>query len=316
MAARPSESAASTGGQRLIRAHVLGAFHLSVGGRPVERADWQRLSAERLAKLLLITEGHAVPREQAVETLWPDVDPASGYNNSRKALHFARRALGAPGVVMSDGDKIRLDPALLDVDLDRLRAAFDLLGHTTRPPSPAEPIGHEQADGDRASEAERDAVATVLELGARTLLPDDVYEDWLVGPREHLLTRWQVVAMEAARGAIDAGRKSEAHALLDQILDHDPTDEAAHRLVIELYASEGRHHSARRQFELCRRALAADLDAEPSAETGRGVPSRRGRRHYDRRRFRTPRSPGRPTARARACRAATRPARGGADRPL
>jgi len=255
--------AASTSDQLTISARVLGVFRVDVGGWPIERADWQRLSAERLVKALLVTEGHSMPRELAVETLWPDVDPVTGRSKLRRALYFARRALGAPGVLTGDGETVRLDPALLDLDLDRLRAAFDLLSHAPRrrlPPS----ARRDEATGE---EAERRAAATVLELGARTLLPDDVYEDWLVGPREHLLTRWQVVAMEAARGAVATGRKSEALAILDQILDHDPTDEAAHRLVIELYASEGRHHSARRQFELCRRALAASLDAEPSEET-------------------------------------------------
>ncbi|MGD0020515.1 MAG: AAA family ATPase [Candidatus Limnocylindrales bacterium] len=267
MVASLSEAAASTGGQPLIRAQVLGAFHLTVGGRPVERADWQRLSPERLVKLLLVTEGHAVPRELAVETLWPDVDPVKGDNQLRKALHFARRALGLPDALQSVGDKVRLDPDVLEVDLDRLRAAFDLLSRAARRSRSASARCSEAAGVPYASDAERDAVATVLELGARTLLPDDAYEDWLVGPRESLLSRWQLVAMEAARQTTAAGRKGEAHAILEQILDHDPTDEAAHRLVIELYASEGRHHSARRQFELCRRALAANVDVEPSAET-------------------------------------------------
>jgi DNA-binding SARP family transcriptional activator/tetratricopeptide (TPR) repeat protein len=246
---------------------VLGTFSVNVGGRSVERVDWQRLSAERLVKLLLVTEGHALPRELAVETLWPEVDPVRGGNQLRKALHFARRGIGQPGAVACDRDAVRLEPALLDLDLDRLRAAFDLLGGGAKRSLPAPADLERAARGEHASEAERDAVATVLELGARTLLPDDAYEDWLVSPREHLRNRWQVVAMEAAKQSTAAGRKAEAHAILEQILDHDPTDEAAHRLVIELYASEGRHHSARRQFELCRRALAANVDVEPSAET-------------------------------------------------
>jgi len=266
MAASASQPAASRGGQRLVRAQVLGAFHLSVHGRTIERADWQRLSAERLVKLLLVAEGHCMPRELAIETLWPDLDPIRGSNQLRKALHFARR-VGLTDVLASDGDRVRLEPALLDLDLDRLRAASELLSQARRPSPSAFARVESAAEGDHASDAERDAVATVLELGARTLLPDDAYEDWLVGPREHLRTRWQVVAMEAAAEAALAGLKGEAHALLEQILDHDPTDEAAHRLAIEIYASEGRHHSARRQFELCRRALAANLDADPSAET-------------------------------------------------
>ncbi len=265
MAASLSEPAASTGGQRLVSAQVLGAFQLSIGGRRIARAEWQRLSAERLVKLLLVSEGHSVPRELAIEMLWPDVDPGSGSNRYRKALHYAKRALGSPDVLRSDGDTVGLDPALLDLDLDRLRDAFDLVSWTSgRRPVP---VARTAALAEYHANTEGDAVATILELGSRTLLPDDAYEDWLVGPREHLRTRWQAVAMEAAREATAAGRNAQAYAILDQILDRDPTDEAAHRLAIDLYASEGRHHSARRQFELCKRALAANLDAAPSDET-------------------------------------------------
>lgn len=236
-------------------ARVLGGFDVIVDGRRLERTDWQRVSAERLIKLLLTTPGHAVGREQAAETLWPEAEPEGSRSNMRKALHFARRALGIPGAVAADGRSIRLAPDAIDVDLDRLRAAFDAI---SRRPAKS------TADGRRPLES---AVTTILELGSQVLLPDDEYEDWLVSLREQLRNRWQVVALQAARDAASAGRRGDAHQILEQIFDRDPTDEAAHRLSIELYAAEGRHHAARRQYELCRAALRENLDADPSPET-------------------------------------------------
>ena len=237
-----------------ISARVLGSFGITVDGRALGRADWQRLSAERLVKLLFIADGHRVSREVAVDTLWPEAAPETGRANLRKALHFARRALGIPEAIEADGPWIRLDPALIELDLDRLSAAYGAL------------------DGDPSATAEpgrgaETALATVLELGARTLLPDDAYEDWLAMPRERLQGRWQHIALAAAERAIAANQAADAHRILERILDRDPTDEAAHRQLIHLYAGQGRHHAARRQFELCRRALLEGLDAEPSPET-------------------------------------------------
>ena len=242
---------ASRGVLEGIEARVLGGFDVSAGGRHLARADWQRTSAERLVKLLLVTPGHAISREAAAETLWPGTDPEAGRASLRKALHFAGRALGAAVDLTSRTGWVALEAATLDLDLDRLRAAFDMLG--AQPPR-------------MGGEVEQ-AIAVVLELGPRELLPDDVYEEWLTAPRERLQAQWQRVALVAGRRAFEIGRPDQARSIADQLLDRDPTDEAAHRLVIEILAAEGRHHLARRQFDMCRRALRELLDVEPSRET-------------------------------------------------
>jgi DNA-binding SARP family transcriptional activator len=237
----------------LVRARVLGGFTVAVGGRELGRAAWYRLSAERLFKLLAVTPGHRLPRELAAETLWPGLPPEAGRTNLRKALHYARRALGNEGVLIGDGDAVALDPTLLDLDLDRLLMALDGAGA----------VGGTGA-GPFADAAGLD---TVLDLGGRDLLPDDLYEDWLVGPRERLRDIWLRTALGVAGAARDRGRNGEALAIVDRVLERDPADEAAHRLAIELYAAEGRHHAARRQFDQCRSILRSTLDVEPGPET-------------------------------------------------
>ena len=227
-----------------LSAQVLGDFQVDVDGERIDSDRWQRTCATRLMKLLLVARGHVASREIAAETLWPGSAPELSRANLRKALFFAH-AVVPDSVLVADNAHVRLVDA--DVDLDRLLGALDTL--------------EQRGVHDHA------ALTTLLELGRLPLLPDDLYEEWLVGPREHLASRWQITALEAARAAALAGSYSDAQLMLEQLLDRDQADEAAHRLAIECFAAEGRHHAARRQFELCRRALRELLDIEPSAET-------------------------------------------------
>jgi DNA-binding SARP family transcriptional activator len=235
-----------------VEIRTLGGFEVVVDGRSLDRADWQRSSAERLVKLLAVTPGHAATRELLAETLWPDAPAGLAQTSLRKALHFARHAL-PDGAIAADATQVRL--ASGRVDLDRLLASLEML---RRPGD----TGHRPADAMR-----EDAIRTALDLGQRPLLPDDVYEDWVAPLRDQLSSRWQVVALDAARASARDGRTAEALRVVDAILAADPADEAAHRLAIECYVAEGRHHAARRQLEWCRRALAGALDAQPQPET-------------------------------------------------
>ena len=255
-----------------VEARVLGGFDVTALGRRLTRADWQRVSAERLVKLLLVAPGRRVAREVAAEMLWPDAEPEMSRANLRKALHFANQALRDTGALATADGWIALDSSRLDVDLDRLTAALDALvsldppaGRTHGGPIRRATPGQDESG---AGDADLDgALAVALDLGARELLPDDAFEDWLVAPRERLRSTWQRVALRAARRAQTERRTDAALEIVGQVLERDPTDEAAHRLAIELYAAEGRHHAARRQFEQCRRALRDGLDTDPAPET-------------------------------------------------
>ncbi len=253
-----------------IEARVLGGFEVMADGRHLTHADWQRVSAERLVKLLLITPGHTLSREAAAEALWPDAEPGASGANLRKAIHFAGRALGDASVLTTVPGRVGFARGRLDLDLDRLRAAFDLLaGAPSRHDgaSARHDGGSARDDGGATDPEASRAIDVILASGPRELLPDDAFEEWLVAPRELLRAKWEHVAILAARQARELGRSDDARAIADQLLDRDPTDEAAHRLLIELLASEGRHHAARRQFDACRRALHDLLDAEPAPET-------------------------------------------------
>ena len=75
---------------------MLGGFSASVDGVAVPETAWRLRKARELVKLLALADGHRLHREQAMDALWRELDPAAAANNLNQAVHVARRALGAP----------------------------------------------------------------------------------------------------------------------------------------------------------------------------------------------------------------------------
>ena len=88
---RPSPEAA-------IRIWLLGGFQVAVGSRLVGETEWRRRKIKSLIKLLALEPGHALHREQALDLLWPDLEPEAAANNLHQTVHLARRVLDPTGV--------------------------------------------------------------------------------------------------------------------------------------------------------------------------------------------------------------------------
>src|SRR5439155_9860817 len=93
-----------------VRVDLLGHFRVTVDGRAVSAGDWRRARSVALVKLLALAAGHRLHREQVMEALWPDLSPDAAAGNLRKAMHYARRALGAHDVIKLDGEMVALAP--------------------------------------------------------------------------------------------------------------------------------------------------------------------------------------------------------------
>ena len=82
-------------GWRTSTIGLLGGFAAAVDGEPVPERAWRLKKARELVKLLALAPGHRLHREQVMDVLWRDRDPAAAANNLHQAVHVARRALGA-----------------------------------------------------------------------------------------------------------------------------------------------------------------------------------------------------------------------------
>lgn len=212
-----------------VAIHLLGGFRVEIDGIPVAAEAWRHRRGAELLKLLALADGNRLHREQVMDALWPDLAPDAAAANLRKAIHFARRALGSEGAVAVDAGMVALWPAA-DVSVDA--AAF-------------EKAAHEAADREAAS------AAAILYGGE--LLPEDRYADWTESARERLRHRFR----ETLRAA----------GLWERVLEFDPADEEAHRELIRGYQQSGNRHAAIRQFERLRDALRSDLGVGPDQES-------------------------------------------------
>ncbi|MER7728301.1 AAA family ATPase [Streptomyces sp. NPDC096323] len=238
----------------LLRLHLFGRFRVSRDGFPEPAGRWPRLTAQTLVKLLALTPGHRLHREQIMDLCWPDTDPHAAAGNLRVALHAARRALepelaprAASSYLVSDGAMLSLDPATVWVDTDH---------------------AEETAESALASQAPG-ALNDALGLFTGELLPEDRYLPLAESRRARLTALRDEMRLALASAHLERGAIPEATAAAELLLRSSPAEEAAHRILIDAYIRQGLRRRAVGQYHLCREALAADLGVAPGPETER-----------------------------------------------
>ena len=211
---------------------MLGQFRVRVDGRAVADAEWRRARSVALVKLLALAGRHRLHREQAMEALWPEMAPEASSANLRKAIHFARRALGEHDVIRIENDVVALAPELdLQIDVELF-----------------------ESEARRAIDAsDVAACARAADRYRGDLLPDDVYVEWTEATRERLR---QLNA-----------RLLRAGGLWERVLAADPTDEEAQRAVMQAALDAGNRGEVIRQFQRLRERLRVDLGVGPASDT-------------------------------------------------
>ena len=147
------------------RVFLLGGFRVELDDHPLPPAAWRHRRGADLVKLLALAPDHRLHRERIIEALWPGLRPEAGAANLRKALHFARGALGGPGSIRAESEMLQLWPG-----------------------------GELEVDADLFAGAPQEAA---VDLYAGDLLPEDEYEPWSGEARERLRHRF----LEALRAS-------------------------------------------------------------------------------------------------------------------
>src|SRR5689334_13899569 len=91
---------------------------------PLNGAAVQRRPLALLAFLATAREAGR-SREEVLLHLWPDSTPARARNVLKQTLYTLRRDLHAPDVVLTHGDRYRLNPAVITSDVAELEAAIE-----------------------------------------------------------------------------------------------------------------------------------------------------------------------------------------------
>ena len=236
-----------------IRIKLLAGFRVWVGSRVIEEDQLRLRKAKSLIKLLALSPGHRLHREQAMDLLWPELDSKAALNNLHHALHIARRTLepsagAASGYLHLRGESLALSvagPVWVDVE------AFEEAATTAR--HAMEPAAYRAA----------------IDLYSGELLPQDRYEAWAEERRAQLRGVYLSLLLELARVYEERKEFGEAIEALGRVVAEDPTHEDAHAALIRLYALLGRRREALRQYERLREVLFTEFGAEPEAATVR-----------------------------------------------
>ena len=231
---------------------VVGVLGPTVVGVPPEVAVPARREARLLAGLALAgADGLGV--EQVVVLPWPDGAPGQ----SRQALHTLvgrARALVGREALAWDGQRYRLDPAIVSLDADRL--VQDL------------------ADTEAAAVAQDPATALQRAEAGLALWRGEPYADLddHLGAEAARARLEQVRAdLQGLRAAalLDLGRVATAVVELQRLVEQDPHRESWWTLLVSGLHRAGRRADALDAYRQARDVLARDLGLEPGGQLRR-----------------------------------------------
>ena len=234
-----------------MRVKLLGGFKVSVGSRTVDQDTWRLRKAASLVKLLALSPGHHLHREQVMDLLWPDLGRKAASNNLRQALHALRRTLATSPTagfryLLSEDEQLVLCPlGQLWVDVEAFEAAAATARHTQDPA----------------------AYRAAIELYAGELLPGDRYEEWAEAPRRRLREMHLSLLLGLGRLREEHGEYDLAAEALRRALTEEPALEEAHAGLMRSYALAGSKGEALAQYGRLEEALSRELGTEPSASS-------------------------------------------------
>ncbi len=222
-----------------------------LGSPSVEISDGALSIPRRQVRALLYylaTAMAPVPRERLAFLFWPDISEIDARRNLTRLLTHLRRALPAAHLLLSDGDRVALDPDRVATDL----VAFERLSEHT-----------DDADAlQRAADLYRGPFLAGLSLPGS---PE--YEAWLLTQQRACELRYLDVLSELIEAHTARGAHAAAISAARRYLATDEMAEDVHRRLIALYATIGDRAAALRQFERCAAVLERELGVRPLPET-------------------------------------------------
>jgi DNA-binding SARP family transcriptional activator len=224
---------------------TLGRFEVRRGARAVPDHAWRRRRAGELFRLLLVSPGHSLSRDQVVEALWPEKSPHSTQALFYQATSALRRALEpdlpdkfpSRYLEVEEGQVILHLPPGSWID-------FDAFEH------------HLQAQNWEASVA----------VYRGELFPGDRYADWAAALRERLNQEFIRAAQAVARQRLERHEFSTALEACRRVLALDPWQEEAVLLAMQACVALNDRAGAVRLYRELEHSLAEAFGIEPQAE--------------------------------------------------
>lgn len=225
----------------------LGRVSIAIGDSIVAGTSIRRKALALVCFMLTMPEMSAT-RDQILDALWPDQEPAAALNSLNQTVYFVRRVFEpdyvedrSPGYLHHDSDVIWLDAELVT---STSRACRDLL----------------RSIGNRSDLAQARMLA---DLYSAPFALDFAYEDWATSYRDTLHAAFLEIVERAVQEGIRTGAYLDAVAVARRALEVDPTADQIEGSLLHLYGLMGAHAAAAEQYTHYSTYLRVELGVEP-----------------------------------------------------
>ena len=224
-----------------------GRVLLRIGERTVLGSQIRRKVLALLCFLLSRPDMSAT-RDQVLDALWPDLDPAVAVNSLNQTLYFLRRVFEedyvedlSPGYVNHDSEVIWLDP---DLVTSRSSLCGALIKGIARPPAP-------------------DDVKRLVDLYHGRFALDFEYEEWAAGYRDTLHAAYLEIVERAVQDDIVSGHLDRGISNARRVLQVDAGADQIEVSLLRLYRAAGAYSAASEQYAHYAARVREDLGVEP-----------------------------------------------------
>jgi DNA-binding SARP family transcriptional activator len=219
-----------------ILIQTLGVFRVVRDGLPVPSSAWKSKKARDLLKVL-VARRRPTPRDQLMELLWPEVEPAVAGNRLSVLLSTVREVLQpqpeVEGPLVTTGGAVSLNPAQVRVDVE------DFLTQATA-----------ALDAHRANERDAAArLATAVTAHTGDFLEEDPYQEWAAPLAEEVRATHIALLRALAARLRDALDTDAVVRYTLRLLEQDCYDEEAHLNLVSVLLSAGHLGQARRHYQ-------------------------------------------------------------------
>lgn len=236
-----------------LRLQLLGPPLVQVGKHPLE-VDTRKATA---LLIYLAVTGEIQRRESLATLFWPESDAAHAKAALRRTLSALRKALA--------GQWLNSDRELVSLQADWLDCTVfaELVAATRTHDHPA----------DQGCDLCIDPLTQAAELYRGNFLegftlPDSPdFDDWQYFHQLSYQRQLSEALQRLSTAHQDRGDFGLADEYANRLLSLDPLNEAAHRMLMWVYARSGRRQLALRQYQECVRVLQEELGAPPLDET-------------------------------------------------
>ncbi|HEY8563000.1 MAG TPA: BTAD domain-containing putative transcriptional regulator [Pyrinomonadaceae bacterium] len=225
--------------------------------KPFAADAWTTKRARDIFCYIATSRHRRVDKEVLIDAFWSDEDPAAIEKNFHPTISHIRKALNSNQpfkqnfLVFRDG-AYQLNPELsYAIDTEEFEAAI---------------ADAEKAKREKDAELFRAHLERADELYRGEYMAG-VYEAWAEERRNFFAEQRARVLNALAKLAFSDKSWSTALKFAGEILKSDPFREDAHRLMMKVYAAQGKRSSVVEQFETLQNLLKSELGVAPAPET-------------------------------------------------